>query len=185
MLDKAFSLSFSDLSEEFGLSYDDAVLLKSKSTNYQRAKRNAENIGKGPRPQVDKGTRNTRKNKVACPIHRLLKDGKITSQEYHSASLIERGWRIRSKEVACKQMRFAEVVPTTGASGSIIERDIETERRYSRWITKIKDTNINLNLVLDVIVHGRNLRAAEQAEGVRNGTASKQVARSLQTYNRL
>jgi hypothetical protein len=184
MLDKAFSLSFSDLSEEFGLSYDEVVLLKSKSESHRRQKQNAQRAAKGPRPQIDKGTRNTRKNKTACPVHRLLKDGKITSYEYHSASRIEHGYRIKSKEVACKKMRFAEVVPTTGEGVSMVERDIENERKYNKWVTALSRTNINLNLVLDVIVHGRNLRVAEQAEGVRNGTASKQVVRSLQTYNR-
>lgn|GEM_PF-1829365 len=184
LLKRATSLACEDIAKEMGMSFDQAVYLKSQAEKREGERVRIRNKEQGARPNTDRGTKGTRKYRRACAIFRMLKGGNITAQEYAAAAAIVRGYRLKTGDVSYRQFRYEE---SNGGGWSDYERlsDVMAEIRYVAWTDELRRRKIPFNLCRDVIIEGIPLREAEDTHGLKHGTAAERIRDALGLYCRL
>jgi len=184
LLKRAMNLACEDLAKEMGMSFDHAVYLKRQAEKREGERIRRRNKEQGAKQHADRGTRGTRKYRRACAVFRLLKNGKITAQEYAAAAAIVRGYRLKTGEVSFRQFRYEE---SNGGGWSDYERlsDAMAERRYVAWTDELRRRRIPFDLCRDVIIEGIPLREAEHTHNMKHGTAAEKIRNALSLYCRL
>lgn len=177
---RAAHLPPDELARVFGISYDEAVLLKSQAEEKRTQTRNKKR--RGPVDNTDAGTKATRKHRRSCPVFSLMARNKIDTGEYACAAQIERGYALVAGEVKVRQFRYQEPIGFTVSAESHGLRDAELIKNYQIWVHMLKERKIPFDFCRAVIIEGTPIREAERQFRMGNGKGTDLIIRALRTY---